>query len=385
MPKELNIFYFGDAESKTSWSGVPYFLIKNLERRDIKLNKINLQPNPIFNVLYKLLFSFYFNRYFKYAGINKYYNFYRSRIYYFISKIKIYYYSKKYSCADYNLFLTLSSYKLSKIPYIIMGDQSYLETLLEEKAIYSNNSDYILNQERQIIENALALFCFNKHGVEFIKRNYLNKNIYYFAGGMKLESKELEENEIMKIKKESNTIVFIGSNYYNRGCDVLLNIFEEINKRYDNKYKLIIVGIKEKEITKRIQNVEIFEYLNRDDEVQNKTYIDILKNAKLFVMPMRSGPLPGVFLEANYYYTPVITTNIWEVEQYIENDINGKVIDKPEEGLFTNEITALLENEEKYLGLAKKSHKYNKENFSWDKSIDELLKIISVLNDKKNI
>jgi glycosyltransferase involved in cell wall biosynthesis len=371
---KFNIFTYGDSKLLSTWSNFPYYFSQTIEKRGNEINRINLKPNTFFRFIYKLLFAYWINLIFKLVNSNKYFSFDRSLINYYFARIKIYYYCKR--SIDYNIFLTFSysSYRLSKIPYILFCDQTYLESISSSNKVIVNNSDFLIKKEKENIINAKYILSTNQHNTDFIRTSYDIKRIYLIRGVLNLGEVSRPEIEILNNKMSSNLLIFVGQSYRGRGCDILIEAFNNINERYNNYYKLIIVGLSKKEIDTKNNNIEIYEYLDKGKPEELRKYIAILEEAKLFVMPMRTGPLPGVFYEANYYYTPVITTNIWNVEQIIKNGFNGILVEKPNADLFTEKIIELIEDKEKYLKMAKDSHQYVSNNFSWEKTINEFLK-----------
>jgi glycosyltransferase involved in cell wall biosynthesis len=104
--------------------------------------------------------------------------------------------------------------------------------------------------------------------------------------------------------------------------------------------------------------------LSKHDPRQLATYLHLLKTARLFVMPMREGPLPGVIKEAGMVYTPVVITDIWNVSDIIKHDVNGILVARPSAEDFAEQMHALINDEYRWERLARNAHRMA-QRFSW--------------------
>jgi len=64
-------------------------------------------------------------------------------------------------------------------------------------------------------------------------------------------------------------------------------------------------------------------YLRKDDPAHYRQYMELLASARLFVFPMRPGPIPGVLREAFWMCTPVILTNVPHASDRVQDGRNG--------------------------------------------------------------
>ena len=381
---EINLFTIGDSNNIETWSNLPYFIANNIEKRGITVNRINIIPHSVIAFLYKLFFGYWINKIFKFLKINKNFSYQKSIFNYYFTRLKILIYCKRYKNADLNFFLMyqFSSFKIDKRPYALLHDQTCEESLNKKGVIKCNNSKFNIEKEKENIEHAEFIYTTNLHSYNFLHDKIKNKNIYLLKGAMKLDEEKIDEEKIIEIKRKSNIILYIGGTWQGRGGDILIKIFKDINDKLKNKLKLVIIGENNinPEYAKQ-NNIEVYTFLSKRKKKELQKYINFLYRAKLFVMPMRYGPLPGVFIEANYYYTPVITTNIWNAEQMIENGTNGYLIEKPDVKLFVDTILKLLIDEEKYLNLTVKSHDYATKNFRWEIFINDFLDKFENINN----
>ena len=84
-------------------------------------------------------------------------------------------------------------------------------------------------------------------------------------------------------------------------------------------------------------------------------------------------------------YTPVITTNIWHMDEIIQNNVNGVLVDRPDSKAFANQMNFLVNNEVIWEKLAVQAHKIARERYSWDQTVGCFLDICSTYFDGKSI
>src|SRR5437868_1949395 len=105
----------------------------------------------------------------------------------------------------------------------------------------------------------------------------------------------------------------------------VLEAFERFNQKLSDRFTLHLVGVSESELDAVPARVVCHGYLRKDDPAEYRKYIDLLASARLFVFPMRCGPIPGVLREALWMCTPVILTSVPDAAERVQNGKNGIV------------------------------------------------------------
>lgn len=152
---------------------------------------------------------------------------------------------------------------------------------------------------------------------------------------MKFIEKYLKsEKEIFD--KNFYNLVCVGRLSYQKGFDLIIKIMAKLRKE---RIKLYIVG--EGEERNNLEN--LIEKLDLKDIIcllgkKENPYI-YMKNADLFVLSSRFEGFPNVLLEANACGTYAICNNcLGGINQIIEEDINGCILDFLEEELVVRKI-----------------------------------------------
>jgi glycosyltransferase involved in cell wall biosynthesis len=367
---KFNLFTVGDSSDINTWSSLPYFFSKSLTKHGIKLNRINIFPSK------GVTFEIYLRFIYRWKSLKKRiykeetdYDLHRDKIIRYFAEKKIKNECQKYVEADLNVFLTFnfSSYKFSGVPVTHYCDQTYELFLNDTKKKIRKRDLYFIDIERRNLENATHVFATNTKCAQFLINNYKLKNVTSISGGINLDDAiSKKESDILAAKKQNHDILFIGKGAYKRGVDILIEAFRQFNRVNADAFTLHIVGSGPKDSIDLGDNIVNHGYLNKNDPADLKKYNELLTNARLFVMPMRHGPRPGVVKEAGLMYTPVITTNIWQMDELIQNNINGILIDHPDPHDFADRIDFLVKNEAVWEKMARQAHQTAKEKYSWD-------------------
>ena len=102
--------------------------------------------------------------------------------------------------------------------------------------------------------------------------------------------------------------------------------------------------------------------------------------ADIFMLSSEYEGLPIVIIEAMSCGKPVVASNVGGISELVYNDVNGFVLDNKAE-LFAEKIEYILENEEVYNGMAKKSMEMYLEKLTVDNMVDKYNEVYkTVLN-----
>jgi glycosyltransferase involved in cell wall biosynthesis len=138
---------------------------------------------------------------------------------------------------------------------------------------------------------------------------------------------------------------------------------------------LHLVGVKDNELPEPQAHVICHGYLGKDDPVQYREYIDLLASARLFVFPMRFGPIAGVLREALWMCTPVILTNVPNATDRVQGGKNGILANKADPEEIARCMSALVANDELWRRMAAYARESVRDE-TWDSTVDRFLNVI---------
>ena len=117
----------------------------------------------------------------------------------------------------------------------------------------------------------------------------------------------------------------------------------------------------------------------QNENIKVSGWIDDIRNAynssKIFIAPMHLGSgLQNKLLEAMSMELPCIISKLANKSLKAIHNETALVCEMKED--YINSIRLLLENENTCLQLAEKGRTFVQNQFSWDKSVDDLIQII---------
>lgn len=377
--KEITVFSEGDSLDLSCWSNVPYLFTKSLEKRGIKVNRVNIYSNkyirktiwrylcePVLDYFYKKnefrLDQTALNRWFVQRRI-------RQAI-------------RKYKNSDLNLYLSYAYLEDSSIPNILFSDWT-TEYVLRERLHrfpYKIEKKY-LDIQRWNMEHADCVFGLFPDISRVMEQLYKRK-IYYLNQNVinNVYDGDLKEDEILARKKDSQILLFIGGKKYLEGARSLVNVFSSLKKRYP-LLELHIIGLSDSDFRKLPSSVVCHGFLNKSIEQERDLYYSLLLQAKLFVNPTPLWAGYSSTIEAMYFYTPVVVSNYPSFVSEFGEDIDfGYYVRNQNPDTLYEGINSILDNQE-YNLMVLKAHEVVK-SYTWDSYVDHFLQIAQRVIDK---
>ncbi len=374
--KEITLFTNGDSKKLSTWSNVPYFFSETLIAKGIKVNRVDLNPEPRLEKIWKKTMGRFVNRLTRLTS----YDYFRSLVHYKNVKQRI----KKaiicYPNADVNIFMTFSfsSAGMTKKPTVLFCDWTYdhhFKYHVEGKPGFLER--LCLNRENAEIEAADLVIPLFPGISEYMKSVYKNKNIFYL-GNVINSNYDVSETEALNAKKNSLDLLFVGSNRYMEGAMALVKAFENLKDEY-KFLKLHIIGIEKTEFKFLPDDVFCYGYLDKANEANRTVYYDLFRKAKMFI---NTTPKWGAFsaaIEAMYFYVPIIVTPYEEfVKTFGKNIDFGVYCEQNLPAMIETNIKSILNNPN-YNSLCLNAHNSVKE-YTWSSYIDKVVRLIEGFN-----
>ena len=358
---------------------MPYFLARALISRKVDVRRINLFPEEGLiqrglNFLNRnrnraaSLFGLRPREMFRVPAFHRLVNFHLAKT------------SRKFEDADLNLFLTFSSssYRYSDVPVALYTDRTY-EHHLEEQGIRPTYVDRCLfRMEKRNLQNARYVFSLNRACLEFIRDRYGVQSPVLLKAAINLSGDDFPDPSALIARKEAaRNILFVGRGYYyyQRGVDILLEAFLRFNEKVSEPFTLHLVGINDNQLPGPQAHVICHGYLRKDDPDQYREYIDLLASARLFVFPMRFGPIAGVLREALWMCTPVILTNVPNATDRVQDGKNGILAAKAEPDEIAHWMSALVADQELWRRMAEYARESVRDE-TWEATADRFVQIV---------
>jgi glycosyltransferase involved in cell wall biosynthesis len=282
--------------------------------------------------------------------------------------------------ADLNLFLTFSfsSYTHSTIPVVHYCDRTYEHHLEDRGRIPTRRDRAFIQIERDIIENARLVLTTSEVCLDFIRTRYTAQRVVYLRAGLNVEAGEMDPDRLIAQKEVTRDILFIGRGAHKRGVDILITAFTMFNQRHGGQFALHIVGIRPQELAQDLRtprpDIHFHGYLDRNIARERDLYNQLLRSARLFVFPMRPGPVAGVLREAQLNCTPVVISSVPGTAERVTHDVNGVRVERLEPEDFARHMDALVNDRPRWRRLAYGAHAFVKD-WTWSKTAANFLDV----------
>lgn len=370
--KEITVFSVGDSNSLKTWSNVPYFFTKNLELKGYKVNRVNIEENKtLFNLYKYTAFAFL-----KLIYRNSNHTYFRTKLNYSLTNKKIAKALEIYSNTDAAIFLTFSfstpqSFKKKVISFGDWTYSYYIANFLDREPKWFEKN--CLAREKQHIEKANLVLGLFPLSSTFIKKNYSNANVHYL-GNVINSNCELNKEQALKAKENSNKLLFIGNEKYLSGALELIEAFNKLKSNH-SELELHFIGLNENETAVKANGIYYYGYLNKSVSTENALYYKLLSEALVIINSTKDWGGFSSTTEAMYFYTPVITRPYDEFTETYGSAIDfGYFIDH--DNTLSNCIEKMLNNsKEEQLQLMTTAHDKVKD-FTWSNYIGKMIDLL---------
>jgi glycosyltransferase involved in cell wall biosynthesis len=364
LNKKILFYSYGDANKASTWSNVPFFFSTNLEKMGYEIIRVDINPSPKLNNFWNR----YIYRYINILYPNSQYPYLRTYINHFLTYRKIKKSIRNHSSAYFCIFTNFDFYnKFSGTPSLLFGDWTY-DIVIKDRI---NRNPYFFEKwfsiyQKNAIENAKAVVSLFEDCAEKMKLSYKNKNICHLGINVvnDLNYNKLSNDAILEKKRVSNSIIFIGGIKYLEGAKKLVESYKILKNNF-KELTLHLVGITQQDLGEEFEGVFCYGYLNKDNSADNKTYYDLLQDAKVIVNPTDVWAGYSSIVEAMYYYTPIIIPRYESfARDFGENIDFGYYLKDTNTNTLVQTIDALLTNKD-YLQLCVNAN-FLVKDYTWE-------------------
>lgn len=181
-------------------------------------------------------------------------------------------------------------------------------------------------------------------------------------------------------------ILYLSRIDYKKGCDIAIDTFIILQQKLGMKYKIVLNicgdgpllnNMKEYASKRKMQNVIFHGYVTgRAKELQ-------LKNNDIFFFPTYYGEgLPVSMLEAMAFGLPIISRPVGGIPDWVENKVNGFIIDSKEPTVFANAIEKIIRDPCLFEFISKNNIAKSNKYFSPEAITNSLIKIYKSVNNE---
>ncbi len=371
--KEITVYSNGDSHDLTTWSNVPYLFCRALEKKGIRVNRVNIAANKGLNRWFNTLFYYLFRKLLKRKSSPTFYRtwFHRALINRRLKKA-----AAAFPSSEMNLFLSyLFINQFSDKPNVLWcdwTDRVSIERMGRNPQWFETAS---LAHEDRVIAKADLLYTMfpvckqhmeDLYGREF---RYLNRNVINTVYDGEWDLKESAET-----RYRSNNVLFIGNHRYRAGAEKLIASCRELRKNHPD-LKLHIIGMTGTELSLSDNDdwIKCHGYLRKDNASEREVYYSLLLDAKVFVNPSKQWGGYSSTVEAMFYGCPVVVSPYEDFVANFGNDIKFGMYLRDESASLTNLLEKILSlPRETYSQMAEAAHS-TVADYTWDNYVTHFL------------
>ncbi|MFQ7119817.1 MAG: glycosyltransferase [Intestinibacter sp.] len=374
----ITVFSDGNARDLQTWSNVPYYTVKALEKRGHTVNCVNLEEKTV--IINKFIKAVnHFLRYILGKETMFLVNLWPIMDYLYDYKVKKA--LEKYSDTEVLLFFSYSLYgnRVSKIPSILFCDftiEYNIHYIQKRKEKWYEKS--LIKHQDKIMKNAYRIVSLFPKAAEHYEEYYNRHDIRRIKGHIINCDRTIYDKDTLIMEKgKSETILFIGRKSYKTGAICLINAIKKYNFIYNTKLQLVIIGMNRGDLDldeNDISFLKCYGILNKMDDNQYDLFYKLIDSAKLIVNTTKNWGGISSIVEAMYLYTPVITSPYDEFVEIFGKNIDFgrycKAEDEKELILNIKEIFSLSKKE--YIEMALNARKAV-EGYTWNHCIEMII------------
>lgn len=300
-PPGFVVFTIGDSRKPSTWSNVPYFFTRTLERSGFPVRRVNIAPARSI----QLLFDLPWKAFCKLIGRQTRFSYLRSSFNRKVTNAKIARALKRYP-EGHCVFMTFSFAPPSPRPYTLFCDQTFAQHIayFDERKPDGLEIPTVV-EERRNLKNASLIISFFPDLAENLENQHGDK-VKYYGNVVNIEDVDVDADKLLARKRSANEIVFIGNKKYIEGLERLADAVVIMNGMHIPQVTVNVIGMDRSDLSSAPPNMVFHGYLDKAVPRQRQIYIDVLERSRLFVNPNPKWAAFSASCEALYLYTPVV-------------------------------------------------------------------------------
>lgn len=174
---------------------------------------------------------------------------------------------------------------------------------------------------------------------------------------------KIECRRKLNIPIESKVILFLGNLTSQKRPDRFVNIINQLNNKISNLHAIVVGdGPLKTQVQKQIDEnklnniIVLYGYQSQVG--------DFINASDLLLLTSDTEGLPGIVPEAGFFKVPTIASNVGGINECIENNVSGFVVEKNNLDDFVNKALELFSDHSKIVGMGDAAKKIAETNFN---------------------
>lgn len=372
---DLTVFTLGDSRKVSTWSNVPYFFTRTLERQGHRVHRVDIGPNRAIKLMYDLVWKSWC----AITGSGSKHEYFRSKLNQRLTERRIDRALTRHP-QSHSVFVTFSfgAHRQHR-PYSLFCDMTFEKHIhyFEGRRVDPLEA-WTVQQEKRNLEGAQHIVSLFPELARELVSTYGDR-VKYYGNVVNMEPDTVDPRTLIARKQDSREIVFIGSSKYIKGLEALAAGVEEWNARGKAPLTVHVIGMRRGELRSAPANMVFHGYLDKADETERRTYYDVLGRAAAFINPTPKWGSFSASCEAMHLCTPVVLFPYAEfVETFGAEGTTGEFLRDGSPADIADALERLLGDRERWRSKALTAHKAV-EHFTWDRYVRSFVEDIRAL------
>lgn len=180
-------------------------------------------------------------------------------------------------------------------------------------------------------------------------------------------------------KTQDNFIFSVGRLVPDKGFEVLIRAFHNLNKKYSVELRIAGEGEARASLEALIEELQLKDRVKLLGAYSNEKVLKEMARARVFALLSFAEGIPVSLMEAMALGVPVLSTSIAGIPELIQNGESGFLVPSGDANAATKALEKLLSDESTRLAFTANAHKMLQESFSIKTESAKLAKLFSQL------
>lgn len=258
------------------------------------------------------------------------------------------------------IFFTALYYPSAMGVITVPGKSIFVPTVHDEKPMYFPIYQKVMSSPSWILFNTTSEMEFSEKMFDLQKTK---KQVVGVGIELSKETVNPDKSILSKLSISSPYIIYVGRIDKNKGCDVMIKYFLRYIGTHKADINLVLVG-------KAMMEIPTHPSVIHTGFVDDNTKTQLMLQAHALIIPSFFESLSLVLLESFACGVPAIANGKTEVlKEHIDKSDGGWVFYNYTD--FANALNEIINNESKRIQKAANGFAYVKNNYSWDKVLNQ--------------
>jgi glycosyltransferase involved in cell wall biosynthesis len=198
-------------------------------------------------------------------------------------------------------------------------------------------------------------------------------------GGNVLERPALGEVGAIIAQREPRgcNLLLVGVDWERKGAGIAVDAVRLLNSR-GLPSRLTIVGCIPPRSVRLPPSVEVIPFINKETEVGRRRFAEICRRSHFLIMPSRADCTPVAIVEGNYFGLPCLASDVGGIPSLVTDEVNGRLFTAQAGGeAYADYILRLMRAPSRYRLFAERSAVEADRRFSWEASGAKVASILA--------